>query len=292
MSTDTKTWLEDYRADATTKRDRLLKTAAQRLVSSFHEHDHDAISARIGEEQGTDSAAMPMWGTIFKVGDPCDERSIRNLLTSMAPDDDDIEAILVFNADGGLGVDVSDRVEMALCEIEGCANWEGEMDYIEGTTEDSPVMRCMSCERETDPEYDTEGLRQDVMEAWSESGQEDYWLMSAGWQAVGGTGLVAVDLDGDIYIGADSAGHSFYSAYWIPLYLALGYSWHEQSHREDVIADVVRRLASPTEEQSQEDPNDTQAILELRKVYHLEYSALWHQAFGDCPAFCKSRSGV
>jgi hypothetical protein len=48
-----------------------------------------------------------------------------------------------------------------------------------------------------------------------------------GCQEVGQTGIYAFDVDGQLVLGINGAGYDFYEHHWIPLYEALGYSWHD-----------------------------------------------------------------
>jgi hypothetical protein len=48
-----------------------------------------------------------------------------------------------------------------------------------------------------------------------------------GCEEVGNTGIFAFDIDGEFVLGINGAGYDFYEHHWIPLYEALGYSWHE-----------------------------------------------------------------
>lgn len=58
--------------------------------------------------------------------------------------------------------------------------------------------------------------------------EDESMLGSSGWQRVRDVRLYALDLpNDDFFLGCHSAGHSFYEAYWEPLYNALGYRWHE-----------------------------------------------------------------
>lgn len=39
---------------------------------------------------------------------------------------------------------------------------------------------------------------------------------------------------GDIYLGIDGMGYSFYEAHWIPLYKARGLKWHDEEIEEAI----------------------------------------------------------
>src|SRR4029434_10497156 len=49
----------------------------------------------------------------------------------------------------------------------------------------------------------------------------------SGCQEVGQTGISAFAIDGELVLGINGASYDFYEHHWIPLYEALGYSWHE-----------------------------------------------------------------
>lgn len=242
-----------YRAlPQTSERDNLLKQATERLVSQMASVDADMIRPMIEEEHGEGCAAMPMWSTVFRVLDPVDARKIRDMLEPMGPPEGDAEGILAWIEDQGLDVDT-----MA---------YDDEEDGI-----------------------DEDGLYQAAVEAWSESGSEDYWLSMCGWEQVGSTGLLAIELQGDLYLGVDGAGYSFYGAHWIPLYLALGYSWHESNHHADLVQRAVRELAS-------QDSQDNDAMLDhahqVARAHRLSPSEAWLERFGECPPFNGHLSGV
>ena len=52
-------------------------------------------------------------------------------------------------------------------------------------------------------------------------------LLSSGWKQVGNTGVLACQFDDELLLGIDGAGYDFYGEHWEPLYVALGYHWHE-----------------------------------------------------------------
>ena len=52
-----------------------------------------------------------------------------------------------------------------------------------------------------------------------------------GTDEVGETGISAFDIDGELVLGINGAGYDFYEYHWIPLYEALGYSWHESAQQ-------------------------------------------------------------
>lgn len=46
------------------------------------------------------------------------------------------------------------------------------------------------------------------------------------WQAVGDTGIYAIECDGELILGIDGAGYDFYTDHWSKLYDAIDYHWH------------------------------------------------------------------
>ncbi len=48
-------------------------------------------------------------------------------------------------------------------------------------------------------------------------------LAKSGWQAVGNTGMLAFDLDGELALSVHGYGYDFFDTHWEPLYEALGY---------------------------------------------------------------------
>lgn len=49
---------------------------------------------------------------------------------------------------------------------------------------------------------------------------------NSGWQAVGKTGIMGREFDGELLLGINGAGYSFNAEHWSKLYDALGYHWH------------------------------------------------------------------
>ena len=58
------------------------------------------------------------------------------------------------------------------------------------------------------------------------SNEEDEEFANAGWQAVAGTGILAIEFDGELLLGIHGAGYDFYEHHWAKLYDALDYHWH------------------------------------------------------------------
>ena len=182
-----------------------IRDAATRLVNSFSKISGEWLLAVINKVENEDFSAVPMWGWCFIVDDPCDKSNIRKLLQSAVPDN--IEGLLSFIDDYQLDIDLDEFREdhHHLVQLGDAANEETDLP----------------------PEYDLVELGYAVDEAWSDSGDEDYWLHTTGWEKVGDTGIWARDVDGELILGLNSGGHDFYEAYWIPLYELLGYGWHK-----------------------------------------------------------------
>jgi hypothetical protein len=177
-----------------TDTDTAVLHAARRLVGGFSAIPHEwasLVAQHIDEEE---CCALPMWGTLFKVEDSCDERGIRKMLQPIGVStSDDITDIRDFIEDKGLDVDPD--------------------DHLWGEPEDG--------------DYDLEMVVDAVNEAWRDSYDEDCHLADSGWQRVGDTGILAREFDGNILLGINGAGYDFYESHWTPLYLALGYKWHK-----------------------------------------------------------------
>jgi hypothetical protein len=138
--------------------------------------------------------AMPMWGFVF-MPDGTLAGMIERLLTHPVPED--ATGIIEFAETNGLDLDESEMKLLALAASDD----EDHADEIEK-------------------------IRQNVIQAWHES--EDALLASYGWQDVGTTGFIAREIDGNLVLGVNGAGYSFDEAHWMPLYLALGFKWHEK----------------------------------------------------------------
>jgi len=183
-----------------TQNEHDIRSAARRLVDGFSNIPSD-WAAKVAETiDGDECVALPMWGTLFKVEDSCDERKIRALLCPIGvSEEDDITDIRDFIEERGLSVDVA--------------------DYFHGDDDDDV----------DDPDfYDLSRLVDDVRDAWRDSYDEDAMLADSGWEAVGGTGIIAREFDGHILLGVNGAGYDFYESHWEPLYRALGYKWHKR----------------------------------------------------------------
>lgn len=215
--------------------------AVRKMVSNFSTLDHDAVKGMHRAFEGEDAfLPMPMWGTCFLVTDSVDQRRIREMLVSFEPTT--VEEAQEMVSDYGLGVDLGDFVD----------TWDNE-------------------DGETDSALDEDLYIEAVIDAWREGDFEVEILASAGWQKVGETGLLALDLDGDeLILGINGAGFSFYgnvetgdrTGIWARLYDALGYEWHHGTFREAVVEAAVRALCATETCSVEEDA----AILTLRKA--------------------------
>ena len=172
---------------------RAIKDAARRLVNGFSCVPYDWARVIAEHIDGDEAVALPMWGTLFKVEDSCDERKIRDMMRPIGVStEDDIDDIREFVEERGLGIDVE--------------------DYSDGD--------------EDEPAYDIDELVYAVMDAWRDSYDEDCAFADSGWQEVGDTGILAREFDGHLLLGINGAGYDFYERHWMTLYRALGYEWH------------------------------------------------------------------
>lgn len=230
-----------------TKMQRFIREAAQRLVNGFSNLDADDLPTIAKATGDVDFLPMPAWGTVWKVGDSCDERKIRELLTPGLPEDE-AGAIDVL-ASNGIDLNLSERYTCRMCAepikfLPGTGEFVGQSvelsadDLNDPETRDGLVSVCCAAPLVLD---DEDKLVQDTIEAWRESNDERA-MLAGSWSNVAGTGLLAIDVDGDLYLGSNSGGHDFFDAYWIPLYLALGYEWHIQGFREDALNEAVREM--------------------------------------------------
>lgn len=177
-----------------TDKDRATLEAARRLVNGFSCIPYGWAKLIAQHIDDDECVALPMWGTLFKVEDGCDNRSIKKMLVAIGVStDDDISDIREFIEEKGIDVTLD--------------------DYLLGEPEDE--------------DYDLEKVVDAVNEEWRESYDEDCALADSGWEAVGTTGLIAREFDGHLLLGVNGAGYDFFESHWIPLYKALGYSWHK-----------------------------------------------------------------
>jgi hypothetical protein len=185
-----------------------IENAARRLVNGFSSIPAD-WALRVAEYiDGDECVPLPMWGTLFKVEDSCDERKIRELMRPIGP--------------------------------HGCETIEDLIDFVEeeGLSIDLAPLRALA-DAADDDSADLEDLQREVSDAWGENGTEDYWLSAAGWENVGDTGIIARKFDGHLLLGINGAGYDFYESHWISLYQALGYKWHQKDN------DTTRTVSVP-----------------------------------------------
>lgn len=197
-----------------------IEQAARKLVAGFTPLDHDDLIgrwARYGEEL----FAIPMHGTVFEVHDPCDIRAIRKLESTPL---DSIASMVKHAADHGFDFAPIDFVETD----EECCE-DPEPRYVAETDN----VRCSRCGFY----FDSDAADEAWLDAWRDSDPDGAALFETGWREVADTGILMIDgPDGGVYLGIDGGGYSFYDDHWTPLYVALGYSWHENYAREDRIS--------------------------------------------------------
>jgi hypothetical protein len=182
---------EDYMTTMTDT-DKAIRDAAHRLVEGWDAIPQEWAALVAQHIDGDECVAMPMWGTLFKVG--MDKGNISKWLQPMGVNsDDDVDDIQEFIEERGLEIDIE--------------------DYNLGDEED--------------PDYDIDELVMAVNDAWRDSMDEDCFLADTGWQRVSDTGVLAREFDGHLLLGINGAGYDFYESHWIPLYKTLDYSWHK-----------------------------------------------------------------
>ncbi len=219
---------------------RAYELAVRRLVEALTMTEQEMVRLAHGEDE--EIYAWPMWGTLFLVADSCDRRSIEALMVNPMPDGaEDVDALVT---------------------------WAEEHDIdITAYVDDDPDPKT------GDPTYedaDTEELASYLRDEWLESGSEDAELASAGWEDVEGTGLIAREIAGDLYLGIDGCGYSFYGnietgerdGHWPRLYDAMGYSWEVSGYRADAVVQAARQVSN-THHGSKD---ETLAVLSLRRA--------------------------
>jgi hypothetical protein len=178
-----------------------MEQAVRRLVNGFDSIPAEWAALVAQHIDGDECVALPMWGTLFKVSDSCDRHNIERLMSHPVPAD--IHGLIEFMEDRDIdpeGLYLSNAMEL----IALAASEPDEID-----------------------EDDIEALRLAALDAWRESMDEDAFLADSGWEDVGGTGLIAREFDGQLLLGVNGAGYSFYDSHWRRLYEALGYEWHK-----------------------------------------------------------------
>ena len=169
------------------------EAAIRRLVEGFDNIPQD-WAALVAEHKDEEPCyAMPMWGTLFKVNS-MDRGNIEKLLSNPIPKD--AVGLIEFAEEHGIEIDEAEMKLLALAAAD-----EIDEDKIEA-------------------------IWVQVYEAWTETGDEDAQLFMAGWQDVGSTGIIAREFDGELLLGINGAGYSFFDSHWLRLYDELGYSWH------------------------------------------------------------------
>lgn len=233
-SEQTKGFSEDYQ--------RALETAARRLLGGMSAVEGPMVRKQ-AEEEGDEFLSLPAHTNLYRIDDSCDERAIRRLLEDLGPPADDYEGILAFADEHGIDVDVQ-----AYGGAPDCCD-DGEMQYCEETRE----YVCSTCECVSEPDVDLDDLRQDVLDRWRDSGDEEAELASDGWQQVADTGILAREVCGALYLGIHGGGYSFYDDHWVPLYRALGYHWHLNELRALAQERAAREVARVAREHDEDD---------------------------------------
>ena len=217
-----------------TRFDRNYTACVRKLINGFNTLEQAAVVA-IAAANNEEVYAFPMWGSLFQPTDSVDTRKIREMLVSFEASD--LETARELRDDYGLEVD--------------------EEDF----TDD-------------DGDLDEDDFVEAVNEAWRECDSEEEQLASSGWQRVGETGILALDLGGDdLFLGINGAGYSFYgnaeygdrSGHWPRLYDALGYGWHVSAFRADVVG-VVTRLLCKSEPGSDEEREMLSLLREVQSA--------------------------
>jgi hypothetical protein len=223
--------MTETKTTETPRLNRAYEAAVRRLVHGFDNVTHEAAEG-MAKQDGDECVSMPMWGTLFGVSDSCDKRAIQKLMVSPAPDEnDDIKDLLAFAEERG--IEIPDDFWEACGKCDECRE-DNEPD----------------CEAPNYENTDTDDLATHLRGEWLDSGDEDAQLASDGWEDVGDTGLIAREFYGDLLLGINGCGYSFYGnielgerdGHWPRLYDALGYSWHVQGYRADAAAAAARAL--------------------------------------------------
>lgn len=171
------------------------ESAIRRFAGEFQNIPATWAALAAEHIDGDECLALPMWGTLF-MPSGMDRERIERLLCDPVP------------------TDVPELIEFA------------EEHGIEIETDGMSIMALAA----SDPdEIDENELRSEILNAWMESDDEDAMLASAGWQDVGSTGFIAREIDGNLLLGVNGCGYSFYDSHWASLYDELGFKWHERS---------------------------------------------------------------
>jgi hypothetical protein len=195
----------------------MASPALQKAVRNF-KRDFDTVPAEWARLaalhiDNEEVYAMPMWGFVF-MPDSTLSGMIERLLCDPVPTD--AADLIEFASDHGIDLNESEMKLLALAASDG-----GEEDAVDD-------------------------IRRAIIESWHESGSEDAALFCYGWRDVGKTGFVAREIDGNLVLGVNGAGYSFDEAHWLPLYLALGFKWHESEEK----AEKPKRARKPRKKAS------------------------------------------
>lgn len=172
-----------------------ISNAVHRLVDGFSAIPAD-WAQHVAEKVEGDAIAVPMWGTLFKVEDSCDRRGIEKLMRPMGPRGcETVEDLIEWVKDHGIDYDIAPLQALAEAAEDDDDDLQDHIDRVE--------------------------------DQWRDSLDDDAILACYGWQEVGDTGILARELDGELLLGINGAGYSFFDSHWLRLYQALGYSWHE-----------------------------------------------------------------
>lgn len=235
-----------------TRYDRHLRDAARHLVEQMSSIEGEHVGRLIGAEiYGEGSGPVPMWGTMFRVVDPVDRRKIADLLKPIIPGEDEQEDLVSLIEEYGLEIDLTDHGD--------------------------PCGECEECEANIqcrDLDIDGESLHDAIIEAMQEGCFEAEGFHSAGYQKF--HGIYGIEIKGDLYLGIDGAGYDFYESHWIPLYKTLGYSWHLQGLKQDLIGEVARTVAY-----AETDEDRARLATDLRVLYEMDASTLERQEGGE-----------
>jgi hypothetical protein len=273
--------------------------AVRKMVADWSALDsdtaRDAIARANGEDPGEDSTiAMPMWGTVFNVTDSCDRRALSNLATPMGPpdpadasgDDDEAAFAVLEWAEGRVSAPTvrcnACGEHLELSRVPTVDTIPGEAGLLAWRTiapeggpfgPESARRLCAGDPTEDGEPHPEDGVREgphtpdttpeelfdSVREAWLESGDDDAELDRAGWQDLPG-GAICLTADGEMFVGVNGAGFSFYGdrgdgmpgrpgSVWGTLYAALargfgtgGYAWHENEAQDAILAAFARAV--------------------------------------------------
>jgi hypothetical protein len=173
--------------------------AVRRLVEGFDNIPADWAALVAEHKDGDECVALPMWGTLFRVGN-MDRGNIEKLMVHPVPTD--IFDLIAFMEEHDIDPDAL---------------------YLNNTVK---LLALAASDPDEIDEEDVDALRDAVIDEWRESMDEDAFLADSGWQDVGSTGIIAREFDGELLLGINGAGYDFYESHWTRLYDELGYTWH------------------------------------------------------------------